>query len=141
MKIHDLFMGISRSDVYRPHGEIDILLGTNYSDLLLRVLHTNKGLQLLENQYGFSFRGRHDEVVGQLNTSNHIHVKFHKLSSSVSLSELTIESNDTLKNNLGTLSCHRGNRSKVSSIVYQMCVQRLSELYQHKSERGKRNWH
>lgn len=38
----------------RPHGEIDILIGANYSELLPRVIQTNKNLQLQENQFGLS---------------------------------------------------------------------------------------
>lgn len=99
-KMPELFMGISRSDVDRPHGEIIMFIGTNYSELLPRVVQTNKGLQLLENQFGFSIRGRHDEVTGQPSTSNHKLVKTHKLSSSVNLNEISIDSNDSFKNNL-----------------------------------------
>lgn len=99
-KMPELFVGISRSDVDRPHGDIDMLIGTNYSELLPRVVQTNKGLQLLENQFGFSIRGRHDEVTGHPNTSNHILVRTHKLSSSVNLNEISIDSDDSSKNTL-----------------------------------------
>ena len=99
-KMPELFVGISKSEVDRPHGEIDMLIGTNYSELLPRVVQTNKGLQLLENQFGLSVRGRYDEITGQVNASNHILVRTHKLSSSVNLNEISIESTDNLKNEL-----------------------------------------
>lgn len=95
-KMPELFVGISRSDVDRPHGEIDMLIGTNYCELLPIVVQTNKGLQVQENQFGFSIRGRHEEITGQPNTSNHTLVRIHKLSSAVNLNEISIDSNDTL---------------------------------------------
>ena len=103
-KMPELFEGISNSKVERPHGEIDMLIGANYSELLLRVVQTNKGLQLLKNQFGFSIRGRHEENYGiRSNSGNHVLVRIHKLSSSVNLNEISIESTDILKNKLDKL--------------------------------------
>ena len=102
-KMPELFVGISNSEVDRPHGEIDMLIGANYSELLPRVVQTNKGLQLLKNQFGFSIRGRHEEITGQVNSGNHVLVRIHKLSSSVNLNEISIESTDILKNKLDKL--------------------------------------
>ena len=102
-KMPELFVGISNSEVDRPHGEIDMLIGANYSELLPRVVQTNKGLQLLKNQFGFSIRGRYEEITGQVNSGNHVLVRIHKLSSSVNLNEISIESTDILKNKLDKL--------------------------------------
>ena len=63
-KMPELFVGISKSKVDCPHGEIDTLIGANYSESLQRVAQTNKGLQLLENQFGLNIRCRHDEIKG-----------------------------------------------------------------------------
>ena len=99
-KMPELFVGISNSKVHHPHGEIDMLIGANYSELLPRVVQTNKGLQLLKNQFGLSIRGIHEEITGQVNSSNYILVRIHKLSSSVNLNEISIESTVNLKNKL-----------------------------------------
>ena len=96
----ELFVGISNSEVGRPYGEIDMLIGANYSELLPRVVQTNQGLQLLENQFGFSVRGRHEKVTGQVCRTSHITVRTHKLSSYVNLNEISIESTDILKRKL-----------------------------------------
>ena len=73
-----------------------MLIGANYSELLPRVVQTNKGLQLLENPFGFSIRGRHNEITSPASTSNHIIVRIHKLSMAVNLNEISIKSTDIL---------------------------------------------
>lgn len=99
-RIPMLFAGITTLDVNRPRGEIDILIGTNYSELLPRVIQTNKGLQLLENQFGLSIRGRHNEITSSVNTSHNIVVRTHKLSGMVHLNEIAIAPEDSLKDQL-----------------------------------------
>ncbi|XP_064111565.1 uncharacterized protein LOC135219065 [Macrobrachium nipponense] len=99
-RVSELFEGISNLELNRPHGEIDMLIGANYCEILPRVVETNKGLQLLENQFGLSIRGRHDEITNQVNTSNHVFVRIHKLSSSVNLNEINIEPTENLKDQL-----------------------------------------
>lgn len=99
-QIPELFEGISTLDVCRPRGEIDILIGTNYSELLPRVIQTKEGLQLLENQFGLSIRGRHSEITGSVNTSHSIVVRTHNLSNMVHLNEIAIESEVSLKDQL-----------------------------------------
>ncbi|XP_064083900.1 uncharacterized protein LOC135199676 [Macrobrachium nipponense] len=78
-RVSELFEGISNLELNRPHGEINMLIGANYCEILPRVVETNKGLQLLENQFGLSIRGRHDEITNQVNSSNHVFVRIHKL--------------------------------------------------------------
>ncbi|XP_068229326.1 uncharacterized protein [Palaemon carinicauda] len=99
-RVSELFEGISNLELNRPHGEIDMLIGADYCEILPRVVETNKGLQLLENQFGFSIRGRHDKITNQVNTSNHVFVRIHKLSSSVNLNEINIEPTENLKDQL-----------------------------------------
>ncbi|XP_068229430.1 uncharacterized protein [Palaemon carinicauda] len=99
-RVSELFEGISNLELNRPHGEIDMLIGADYCEILPRVVETNKGLQLLENQFGFSIRGRHDEITNQVNTSNHVFVRIHKISSSVNLNEINIEPTENLKDQL-----------------------------------------
>lgn len=98
-RVPQIFTGISEPDVYRPSGKIDILIGTNYSELLPRVIQTHNGLQLLENQFGLSIRGRHREIATSVNTSHNIVVRTHKLSA-VPLNEISVESQDSLKDQL-----------------------------------------
>ncbi len=81
-------------------GEIDVLIGTNYYEFLPRVIQTNQGLQLLENQFGLSIRGRNDDFTGEINTSQYIVVKRHKLSCYTKLNEVIIDLADDLKTKL-----------------------------------------
>ncbi|XP_068203031.1 uncharacterized protein [Palaemon carinicauda] len=99
-RVSELFEGISNLELNRPHGEIDMLIGASYCEILPRVVETNKGLQLLENQFGFSIRGRPDEITNQVNTSNHVFVRIHKLSSSVNLNEINIDPTENIKDQL-----------------------------------------
>ena len=56
--VPELFVGISNHEIDSSSGEIDVLIGVNYSDLLPAVIQTNEGLQLLENLFGLSIQGR-----------------------------------------------------------------------------------
>ncbi|XP_063596235.1 uncharacterized protein LOC134773088 [Penaeus indicus] len=96
----ELFVRISNLEVDLPYGEIDMLIGTDCCEILPRVVEHNEGIQLLENQFGFSIRGRHDKITNGSNTSNHILVRTHILSSLVDLKEINIESTDSLKTKL-----------------------------------------
>ncbi|XP_047499242.1 uncharacterized protein LOC125046242 [Penaeus chinensis] len=99
-RLPELFVRISNVEVDLPYGEIDMLIGTDCCEILPRVVEDNKGIQLLENQFGFSIRGRHDKITNGSNTSNHLLVRTHKLSSLVDLKESNIESTDSLKTKL-----------------------------------------
>ncbi|XP_063603426.1 uncharacterized protein LOC134779294 [Penaeus indicus] len=99
-RLPELFIRISNLEVDLPCGEIDMLIGTDCCEILPRVVEQNEGIQLLENQFGFSIRGRHDKITNGSNTSNHTLVRTHKLSSLVDLKEISVESTDTLKTKL-----------------------------------------
>ncbi|XP_063863037.1 uncharacterized protein LOC135102172 isoform X1 [Scylla paramamosain] len=98
--VKELFVGVSNHDINRPCGEIDMLIGANYSELLPKVVQTNEGLQLLENPFGFSIRGRHSKTTASGSTTNHVIVRTHKVSSSISLNEIKVEPTDKLKSQL-----------------------------------------
>ncbi|XP_063601673.1 uncharacterized protein LOC134777747 [Penaeus indicus] len=70
-RLPELFIRISNLEVDLPCGEIDMLIGTDCCEILPRVVEQNEGIQLLENQFGFSIRGRHDKITNGSNTSNH----------------------------------------------------------------------
>lgn len=99
-RVPELFVGISNCEINRPCGEIDMLIGVNYSELLPKVVQTNEGLQLLKNPFGFSIRGRHEKITSASNINNHIIVKTHKVSSFTHLNEIRVETVDKLKNKL-----------------------------------------
>ena len=65
-KVPELFRGISMSDIDRPCGEIHVLIGADHCELLPTVSQINQDLQLMENQSGFSIRGRHG-ISGEIN--------------------------------------------------------------------------
>lgn len=44
--------------VTRPVGKVDMLIGTDCCELLLKVVKTVDSLQFLENQFGYCIRGR-----------------------------------------------------------------------------------
>lgn len=98
--VKELFEGISNHDIDRPCGEIDMLIGVNYSELLPKVVQTNEGLQLLENPFGFSIRGKHSKITTLGNRTNHVIVRTHKVSSSINLNEIKVEHIDKLKSQL-----------------------------------------
>ncbi|XP_045130250.1 uncharacterized protein LOC123515574 [Portunus trituberculatus] len=98
--VKEFFVGISNHDIDRPCGEIDMLVGADYSELLPRVVQTNEGLQLLENPFGFSIRGRHSRIAALGNMTNHVIVRTHKVSSSMNLNEIKVEPVDKLKSQL-----------------------------------------
>ncbi|XP_037773212.1 uncharacterized protein LOC119568872 [Penaeus monodon] len=99
-RLPELFTRISNLEVDLPYGEIDMLIGTDCCEILPRVVEHNEGIQLLENQFGFSIRGRHDKITNGSNSSNHIFVRTHKLSRLVDLKQINIESTDSLKTKL-----------------------------------------
>ncbi|KAK4322358.1 hypothetical protein Pmani_006872 [Petrolisthes manimaculis] len=99
-RVPELFVGVSSHEIDRPSGEIDMLIGVNYSELLPRVVQTNEGLQLLENPFGLSIRGKHNSISNSDNTDNNITVRTHKVSTAMNLNEIKIEPVDKLKNEL-----------------------------------------
>ena len=54
-----LFKGISDSDICRPRGEIELLIGSDCSVLLPMKIDSVGNLQLMKNQFGFCLRGSH----------------------------------------------------------------------------------
>lgn len=70
--VPELFARVSNHEIDCPSGEIDMLIGVNYSELLPRVIQSNEGLQLLEKLFGLSIRGKHKNITTSGNTTNHI---------------------------------------------------------------------
>ncbi|KAK4322373.1 hypothetical protein Pmani_006887 [Petrolisthes manimaculis] len=99
-RVPELFVGVSNHEIDRPSGEINMLIGVNYSELLPRVVQTNEGLLLLENPFGLSIRGKHNSISNSDNTDNNITVRTHKVSTAMNLNEIKIEPVDKLKNEL-----------------------------------------
>ena len=57
--IPQLFKGISESDVHRPSGDVELLIGSDCSMILPVKIDSVGNLQLLENQFGYCVRGSH----------------------------------------------------------------------------------
>ena len=52
-----LFKNVSASDLRRPVGRIDLLIGTDYCMLLPIGIQQIDNLQLMKNQFGYCVRG------------------------------------------------------------------------------------
>lgn len=76
-----IFNGVSVKDVVRPHGHIDLLVGTDNCQLLPRVVQTSGKLQLIQNNFGLCVRGSH-LLIGNLgNEIHHITVRTNHIAS------------------------------------------------------------
>ena len=81
--IGDIFQGLSKNDVRRPSGKVQILIGTDNCSLLPDKVKQVGNLQLMENQFGYCLRGSYPSLgcceegfkcnlvgVGSINTRN-----------------------------------------------------------------------
>ncbi|XP_062600980.1 uncharacterized protein LOC134262619 [Saccostrea cucullata] len=60
--IAQLFNGITDSDIYRPCGEVNLLIGSDCSVLLPTRVDGVGNLQLMKNQFGYCVRGSHSLI-------------------------------------------------------------------------------
>ena len=72
--VHYIFNLSHAIDLFRPHGLVDLLLGVDYCTLLPQVVKTVGNLQLLNNNFGYTFRGFHPFIVDTNMYINHINV-------------------------------------------------------------------
>jgi hypothetical protein len=55
-----LFPGIKKEDIRRPMGNVDLLIGTDYCVLLPEKIQEVDGLKLMQIQFGYCVRGKHE---------------------------------------------------------------------------------
>lgn len=91
-----LFENISSSDLGRPSGDIDFLVGTDYRELLPNVVQVNGKLQLMKNRFGFCVRG----LDPCINNVNYVCVRVHYGANNTDINDIIVKPKPSIKTDL-----------------------------------------
>ncbi|XP_068235508.1 uncharacterized protein [Palaemon carinicauda] len=94
-----LFDDIRLSDVQRPFGEIELLVGSNWCTLMPQVKQSIGNLQLMQNIFGYCIRGSHPSIKFE-SSNNSFNVKVNQISSVVKVEEINVNNNEFLRMDL-----------------------------------------
>ncbi|XP_045127294.1 uncharacterized protein LOC123513898 [Portunus trituberculatus] len=99
-EVTKLFEGVSVTDLDMPEGDIDLLIGTDWCNLMPEVISSVGTLQLMRSMFGYCIRGSHPLIKFHKPGSNVFGVRISHIACSRNLSELREEDNFKLKMNL-----------------------------------------
>ncbi|XP_068203689.1 uncharacterized protein [Palaemon carinicauda] len=94
-----LFDDIRLSDVERPFGEIELLVGSDWCTLMPQVKQSVGNLQLMQNMFGYCIRGSHPSIKFE-SSNNSFNVKVNQISSVVKVEEINVNNNEFLRMDL-----------------------------------------
>lgn len=95
-----VFTGITVEDIKRPEGHIDILIGTDYCELLPEVVQTRDKLQLLKNPFGYCIRGSHPLIPQTSSNVGHITIRTNHIAGNFQINQLVSDLKDDLSDSL-----------------------------------------
>lgn len=75
-------LGVQGKDIERPHGKIDLLIGTDYCKLIPSVLKTVGNLQLMHGPFGYCVRGFHPILKAKSNDTSHVLIRINHIAAS-----------------------------------------------------------
>ena len=95
-----VFTGITVEDIKRPEKHIDILIGTDYCELLPEVVQTRDKLQLLKNPFGYCIRGSHPLIPQTSSNVGHITIRTNHIAGNFQINQLVSDLKDDLSDSL-----------------------------------------
>lgn len=95
-----IFSDIDVGDLVRPNGQIDMLVGSDYCELLPQVIKTKGKLQLLRNSFGYCLRGAHPLISTNVKEVNHLTAVVNKAVVNLEHSLVVVERGENLKESL-----------------------------------------
>ena len=101
-KVANLFNGISESDIRRPTGRVDLLIGTDCSVLLPEKVQEVGGLQLMKSKFGYCIRGKHELLTNSApNVCKFVQIHFTSgIVSDIKDKDLIVMGRSTIKSDL-----------------------------------------
>lgn len=84
-------LGMKVQDIERPHGKIDLLVGSDYCKLLPSVVKTVGNLQLMCGPFGYCVRGSHPMLNVRKGDTAHVFIKINHIAASY-VNDLVVES-------------------------------------------------
>ncbi|XP_045117673.1 uncharacterized protein LOC123508205 [Portunus trituberculatus] len=97
-------LGVQDKDIERPHGKIDLLIGSDYCELLPSVVRTVGSLQLMRGPFGYCIRGSHPLLkVGFVDNTN-VCVRISHMTSVSNVNDLSVEPKASLTKRLEAYS-------------------------------------
>ena len=89
-------LGVQGKDIERPHGKIDLLIGSDYCGLLPSVVQITGNLQLMQGPFGYYIRGSHPLLkVGSANNS-HVYVRVNHVAGVSCVNDLHVEPKESV---------------------------------------------
>ena len=98
-KVPLLFPNVEMGNMIRPSGQIEMLIGADYCELLPQVVRTKGKLQLLQNSFGYCLREGHP-LTNNNNEIGHLTAVVSKAAVNLEYSSLFIEQSEDLKGSL-----------------------------------------
>ena len=90
---------VNESDISRPKGRVDLLIGVDYCSLLPQVVKTKDNLQLLQNSFGFCVRGVTNSFGVNHNKFHHINFGLNHMTCNTT-NDILIHHNKNFENNV-----------------------------------------
>ena len=84
-------LGVQPKDIERPHGKIDLLIGSDYCKLLPYVVKTVGNLQLMQGPFGYCVRGSHPRLKVKGTDTAHVLIRINHIAAS-NVNDLIVES-------------------------------------------------
>lgn len=84
-------LGVRSSDIERPYGKIDMLVGSDYCGLLPSVVHTVGNLQLMHGPFGYCIRGSHPLLKVKSTNNTHVCVRINHVAGISYVNDLFVE--------------------------------------------------
>lgn len=95
-----IFSDIEVDALVRPSGQIDMLVGSDYCELLPQVVETKGKLQLLRNNFGYCLRGGHPLIPTKVNEVGHLTAVVNKALVNLEHSLVVVEKGENLNESL-----------------------------------------
>ena len=99
-EVTKLFEGVAVINLDMPEGDIDLLIGTDWCNLMPEVISSVGNLQLMQSMFGYCIRGSHPLIKFHSPGNNVFGVRISHIACSSNLSDLRVEDNFKLKLNL-----------------------------------------
>lgn len=93
-------LGVQETDIKRPHGKIDLLIGSDYCELLPSVVKTVDHLQLMRGPFGYCIRGSHPLLKVGFTDTTHVCVRVSHMANVSNVNELFVEPKASLTKRL-----------------------------------------
>ena len=93
-------LGVQSRDIARPHGKIDLLIGTDYCKLFPSVLQTVGNLELMQGPFRYSIRGSHPLLKVDSINNSHVCVRVNHMAGVSYVNDLHVEPKESVTKRL-----------------------------------------